>query len=123
MDKYLVIAVCGGAGSLARFLIGSAVMSRFAGRFPLGTFLINVSGSFLIGALMTLFTERLTLHPNWRLGLVVGFLGGYTKLSSFEWETYVATRDGNSWIWFLYVVSSVAAGYAAVALGSYFARR
>ena len=123
MDKYLVIVLGGGAGSLARFLVGSAVMSRFAGRFPLGTFLINVSGSFLIGVLMTLFTERLNLHPNWRLGLVVGFLGGYTTFSSFEWETYVAAREGNSWIGFLYVVSSVAAGYVAVVLGSSFGRR
>jgi len=123
MDKYLVIALGGGAGSLARFLVGSAVMSRFVGRFPLGTFLINVSGSFLIGVLMTLFTERLTLHPNWRLGLIVGFLGGYTTFSSFEWETYVTTREGNGWIGFLYVVSSVVAGYVAVMLGSYCARR
>lgn len=118
-----MILLGGGVGSLARFLVGSAIMSRFAGRFPLGTFLINVSGSFLIGVLMTLFTERLNPHPNWRLGLVVGFLGGYTTFSSFEWETYVSSREGNIWIGFLYVVSSVAAGYAAVVLGSYITRR
>jgi len=123
MDKYLVILLGGGVGTLARFLVGSAIMSRFAGRFPLGTFVINVSGSFLIGVLMTLFTERLNPHPNWRLGLVVGFLGGYTTFSSFEWETYVSTREGNIWIGFVYVVSSVAAGYMAVVLGSYITRR
>ena len=84
MDKYLVILFGGGAGSLARFLVGTAIMNRYTGRFPLGTFAINVSGSFLIGVLMTLLTDRLSPHPNWRLGLVVGFLGGYTTFSNFE---------------------------------------
>ena len=123
MDKYLVIVLGGGAGSLARFLLGTAIMNRYIGRFPLGTFVINVSGSFLIGVLMTLLTERLNPHPNWRLGLVVGFLGGYTTFSSFEWETHVTTREGNAWIGLLYVLGSVAAGYAAVIFGSYVGRR
>src|ERR1700730_12185764 len=98
MDKYLVILLGGGVGSLARFVVGSAIMSRFAGRFPLGTFIINVTGSFLIGVLMTLFTERLQPHPNWRLFLVVGILGGYTTFSSFEYETYEAVRGGERWM-------------------------
>lgn len=119
MDKYLVIVLGGGAGSLARFLVGTALMSRFTGRFPIGTFVINISGSFLIGVLMTVFTERLSPHPNWRLGLVVGFLGGYTTFSSFEWETYVTTREGSGWVGLFYVLSSVAAGYVAVWLGSF----
>ena len=62
-------------------------MSKYGGRFPLGTLVINVTGSFLIGVLMTLLTERLHPHPNWRLFLVVGILGGYTTFSSFEYET------------------------------------
>ena len=57
MTKYLLVLIGGGAGSLVRFVAGSAIMTRFGGRFPLGTLLINVSGSFLIGLLMTLLTE------------------------------------------------------------------
>ena len=98
-------------------------MSRFAGRFPLGTFLINVSGSFLIGALMTLFTERLTLHPNWRLGLVVGFLGGYTTFSSFGWETAKMLEDGE---WFpatTYVAASLVIGLLLSVAGIRLANR
>ncbi len=98
-------------------------MSRIGGRFPLGTLLINVSGSFFIGLLMTLFTERFQPHPNWRLLLVVGFLGGYTTFSSFEWETYSAVREGGRWVGFVNVAASVILGYAAVWLGSLLARR
>ena len=118
-----MILAGGGVGSLARYLVGSAVMTRFVTRFPLGTLVVNVSGSFLIGLLMTLLTERFQPHPNWRLVLVVGFLGGYTTFSSFEWETYAAIRDGGFWIGLANVVGSVTLGYAAVWVGSLLARR
>jgi CrcB protein len=122
MDRYLAVVVGGGAGSLLRFVLGTAIMARYNGRFPLGTFLINITGSFAIGFLMTLLTERLTLHPNWRLLLVVGFLGGYTTFSSFEWEAWTAGRDGNVGIGLLYVFGSVSAGYLAVWLGALLVR-
>jgi CrcB protein len=93
-------------------------MAKYGGRFPLGTFVINVSGSFLIGLLMTLMSERWQPHPNLRLFLVVGVLGGYTTFSSFEYETLQAARSGERWLGLLYVVGSVAAGYAAVWLGA-----
>jgi CrcB protein len=93
-------------------------MARSGGRFALGTFLINISGSFFIGLLMTLLTERLQPHPNWRLFLVVGVLGGYTTFSSFEYETLQAVRDGEHWMSLLYVAGSVLLGYVAVWLGA-----
>jgi CrcB protein len=121
--SYLLILGGGGAGSLARYLVGSALMTRFATRFPLGTLAVNVTGSFLIGLLMTLLTERFQPHPNWRLVLVVGFLGGYTTFSSFEWETYAAVREGGFWIGLANVVGSVTLGYMAVWLGALLGRR
>jgi CrcB protein len=120
---YLVVAVGGGFGSLARYLAGGAIMARFGGRFPLGTLIINVTGSFLIGLLMTLLTERFQPHPYWRLLLVVGFLGGYTTFSSFEWETFAAIREGGFWIGLANIVGSVGFGYVAVWFGSFLARR
>jgi CrcB protein len=122
--KYLLIVIGGGAGSLTRYLAGAAIVTRYGGRFPMvGTMTINVTGSFLIGLLMTLITERFGAGSNLRPLLVIGFLGGYTTFSSFEWETYSAIRDGGLWIGLANIVGSVAFGYAAVWLGAMLARR
>ncbi len=116
--RYLVVFFGGAVGSLMRYVAGTAIMTRFGGVFPLGTLIINVSGSFLIGLLMTLLTERGQPHPYWRLLLVVGFLGGYTTFSSFEYESYRAVRDGGQWLGLLNVVASVGLGYLAVWTGA-----
>lgn len=118
MDKYLVVLAGAGFGGLARYVAGSWIMLKYGGRFPLGTLFINVSGSFLIGVLMTLLTERLNPHPNWRLFLVVGFLGGYTTFSSFEYEIFQSVRDGARWMAMLYLTGSVALGYLGVWMGA-----
>ncbi|MFN0165904.1 MAG: fluoride efflux transporter CrcB [Bryobacteraceae bacterium] len=123
MDRYLVVLAGAGIGGLARYVLGAWIMAKYGGRFPLGTFVINVTGAFLIGVLMTLFTERLHPHPHWRLFLVVGFLGGYTTFSSFEYEALEAVRDGSHWIGLAYVAGSVVLGYAAVWLGAALAAR
>ena len=113
-----MVLLGGGFGSLTRYVVANAILGRVSGRFPLGTVFINITGSFLIGLLMTVLTEGLNLHPNWRLLLVVGFLGGYTTFSSFEWENLVLMRDGERWLALLNVVGSVLLGYAAVWLGA-----
>src|SRR6185369_153312 len=121
--RYGLIVLGGGAGSLTRYVAGTAIMTRFGGRFPLGTLAINVTGSFLIGLIMTVLTERLQPSPYWRPLLVIGFLGGYTTFSSFEWETYSAVREGAVWAGLVNVVGSVTLGYSAVWLGVLLARR
>ncbi len=118
MDRYLVVLAGAGFGGLARYAAGSWIMLKYGGRFPLGTLFINISGSFLIGVLMTLLTERLNPHPNWRLFLVVGFLGGYTTFSSFEYEIFQSVRDGARWMAMLYLTGSVALGYLGVWMGA-----
>jgi CrcB protein len=118
LDKYLVVLAGAGLGGLARYVAGTWIMAKYGGRFPLGTFVINITGAFLIGVLMTLLTERFQPHPNWRLFLVVGILGGYTTFSSFEYETYQAVRDGERWLGLVYVGGSVMLGYLGVWLGS-----
>src|SRR5260370_23295488 len=84
MEKSLVVLVGGAIGSLARYLTASAVMSRFQGRFPLGTLIVNLTGCFLIGVL----AQKLEPYPAWRLFLIVGILGGYTTFSGFAWGTF-----------------------------------
>ena len=119
----LMVTAGGGIGSLVRYVVGTAITQRFGGRFPAGTFIINVTGSFLIGMLMTLLTERLAPHPHWRLLLVVGFLGGYTTFSSFEYETFQSARSGGHWLALGYVLASVVLGYLGVWLGVLLASR
>jgi len=124
LDRYLVVLAGAGLGGMMRYAFGVWVMAKYGGRFPLGTFLINVSGSFLIGVLMTAFTEwGIQPHPNWRLFLVVGVLGGFTTFSSFEYETYQAVRGGARAIGLCYVAGSVLAGYLAVWAGAVLAAR
>jgi fluoride exporter len=118
LDRYILVLIGGASGSLARYVIGGAIMSRLTTRFPAGTFFINITGSFLIGLIMMLFTERFTVHPNWRLLLVTGFLGGYTTFSSFEWETFTVMRDGRSWMGLFNAFGSVLLGFGAVWCGA-----
>jgi CrcB protein len=113
-----MVMLGGAMGSLSRYFVGTAIMNRLGPRFPLGTFVINVSGAFLIGLLMTLFTERLQPHPNWRFLLVIGFLGGYTTFSSLEWETLTLVKDGSRLLGLFNIAGSILLGYAAVWLGS-----
>jgi len=116
--RYLFIMLGAGLGGACRALAATAISERFNSRFPWGTFLVNVSGCFGIGLVLTLLTERFNAHPYWRLFLVVGFLGGYTTFSSFEYETFASTRGGNMWIGLVNVIASVVIGYVAVWLGA-----
>ena len=121
--KYLLIVVGGGAGSLARYLVASAISTRMGARFPWGTVIVNVTGCFLIGLIMTVLTERANLSPNWRFALVIGFLGGYTTFSSFGWETAKMLEAGE-WAWATaYVGASVVAGLLLSVAGIRLANR
>jgi fluoride exporter len=123
MSKYFVVMLGGAIGAVSRFMVGLLVSRFYSATFPLGTFLINVSGSFLIGVLMTLFLNRPAIHVNWRLFLVTGVLGGYTTFSSFEWETLVSFRTGAQNVAFLYVALSVILGLFGAWAGLIIANR
>ena len=116
MMRYLCVLGGGALGSLLRYVAGLAIMSRWGGSFPMGTFVINVTGSFAIGVLSTLLANA--ANPLLRPLLIVGVLGGFTTFSSFEWETFAATRGGSGGIALLYVLGSVLLGYIACWLGA-----
>src|SRR4051812_3047716 len=119
MNSFLVVLGGGGAVSFRRYFGGRAFEKGFPNlNFGLATFFVNVTGSFLIGVLMTLLVERLRLPHYWQLIGVVGFLGGYTTFSSFEYDGYLAARGGHHLTALTYLVSSVVLGYAGVWLGA-----
>lgn len=117
MQNYLIIGVGGFLGAVTRYAVSLWIGQRWGRIFPLGTFFINVSGSFLIALVMCLSTERLMINPQWRLFLAVGFLGAYTTFSTFEFETGNLLRDGEWMIAGLNVVLSVVAGFIALKIG------
>jgi CrcB protein len=95
---YLLVGAGGFIGANARFVVARLVGTLFETRFPLGTFVINVSGSFLLGVLGTMVAQK--VMPNseaMRLALGVGFLGAFTTFSTFEFETHALIDDG-SWL-------------------------
>ncbi len=122
MEKYLLVMAGAAVGGLGRFLLASAISSRFPQRIWYGTIIVNITGCFLIGVVLTILTQRQS-SPNWRYLLVVGVLGGYTTFSSFMWETYASIKDGNFGSGFTNVALSVIAGYLALWCGAMLARR
>lgn len=113
LRQCLLVGAGGFLGAIARFLVNTWVTGRYGHQFPWATFAINVSGSFFLGLLMTLFLARVVSDP-WRLLLAVGFLGAYTTFSTFEYES---AKLGLSWAALANLLGSVIAGYGAVWLG------
>jgi len=120
--RCLLVLAGGAAGSLTRYLATLAINERYDGRFPLATFLINITGSFIIGLLLVLLDREDLLHPNLRPLLVTGFLGGYTTFSSFEWEVVALGRSAPP-IAIAYAFSSVVVGFLACWAGTTLARK
>jgi CrcB protein len=118
MNKYLAVGLGGFIGSIARFWLGGYISNRAGVRFPYGTFIINITGSFLIGLAVTLLAERTHWSPSFRYLIPIGFIGGYTTFSTFELETFQSVRDGEFLIAFLNVLLSVVVGFIAVWLGA-----
>jgi fluoride exporter len=118
LQKYLLIAIGGALGSIARYWVGSAVANRLGTRFPYGTFVINITACVIIGFSLTFLAKRVDLSPAWRFLVPVGFIGAYSTFSTYEWETLSTLRAGAFFLAALYAVSSLILGLAAVWGGS-----
>ena len=112
-----MVGIGGFLGAIARFWLGGYVSAKMGSRFPYGTFVINCTGSFFIGFIVTLLAEKAHWNANWRYLIPIGFIGAYTTFSAFEYETFRVLQDGEMLIAFLNVVLSVIVGFLAVWLG------
>jgi fluoride exporter len=113
----LLVALGGGIGSATRYLVGGWFANRFGPAFPYGTFVINVTGSFIIGVFLAFAQERVSLSPYWRLFFAVGFVGGYMTFSTFEYESVRLLQDGEMLLGALYLVGSVVTGAVGAVVG------
>jgi CrcB protein len=111
------ITVAGALGALARYGLEGLVSRRLSGAFPWGTFVVNITGAFLLGLLFTYFSERSLLDPWLRSTITIGFLGAYTTFSTFSLESYRLLSDGAVGLAAANALGSVAAGLTAVYLG------
>ena len=115
---FVLVGVGGFLGANARYLMAKWVGTLIAGRFPLGTFVINVSGSFLLGLLGGVLAVRLVPQAdNLRLALGIGFLGAFTTFSTFEMESHALLEDGAWMTAVAYIVASVLVGLFALRAG------
>jgi fluoride exporter len=115
--KILSIAVGGAFGAVARYLINISPLQNYLKPFPFPTFLINIVGSFLIGFLLTLFTDKMPINENLRLAIIVGFLGAFTTFSTFELEIWSLTRENQFFMAILYLTLSVLVGFIGIWAG------
>jgi CrcB protein len=117
LQKYLLVALGGSLGALARFWVGSAVASKLGTRFPYGTFVINITACIILGFSLEYLGRHLEITSAWRYLIATGFVGAYSTFSTFEWEAFSTLQAGNFLIAGTYVALSVLLGLFAVWMG------
>lgn len=120
--KISAVAFGGAFGAVARYLINISPLATVFQNFPLPTFVINISGSFLIGFLLILLTDRFDVSEAIRMAVMVGFLGAFTTFSTFEMEIYGLSSEREYATALLYLLLSVVGGFVAVIAGVRLAR-
>jgi fluoride exporter len=122
MYTYLAVAVAGVLGCWLRLFMGTWIPVWTGRDFPYATLTINVLGSFLMGFLFIATAERFAISPALRVGILTGFLGGFTTFSAFSMELLLLIQGGEPGRGAIYVVSSVVLGLAACFAGAVLAR-
>jgi CrcB protein len=118
MIKTIFLVGTGGfLGSVSRFLASRFMQNNFPSAFPFGTFLVNITGCFLIGLIYGLSERSSLVSPGWKMFLAVGFCGGFTTFSTFANENLALLRDGDFFNFLMYTGLSVFLGITATFLG------
>ena len=115
--KILSVAFGGAFGAVARYLVNISPAVNLFDKFPFPTFLINITGSFLIGFFMILLTDKIQVSENVRMAIIVGFLGAFTTFSTFEMEIFGLVRERYFTTAFIYLILSVVVGFIGVIAG------
>jgi fluoride exporter len=117
LQKYLLIALGGALGSVARYWVGAAVTNRLGTRFPYGTLAINLTACLVIGFSVTYLARRTGMSLAWRYLVPIGFVGAYSTFSTYEWETLGLIRNGMFSAGAVYALGSLVLGLAATWCG------
>ena len=117
MTQLIAIATGGAVGALFRFWVSSGVYNLLGRGFPYGTLAVNVIGSLTMGFLYVLLLDRMTLGPDLRAALLIGFLGAFTTFSTFSIETITLIEQADFMKAGLNMVISVVACVLACWLG------
>ncbi len=117
MIAILWVGLGGFLGANARYLLAGWAARRLGTYFPYGTFIINITGSFILGFFLAFIELRPWVHPSARLLFAIGFVGAYTTFSTFTYESMVLMERGELLLAGTYVIGSVMAGLIAVFAG------
>ncbi len=123
MSTMFWIGMGGFLGANLRYLVGRTVLDRYGPAFPWGTLLVNVTGALLIGLLFEVLAEQMVDHPQLRLLVMVGFLGGYTTFSTFALETVTLLETDRIARAAIYVAASTMLALIACYAGMLMGRR
>jgi len=122
LQKYVLIAIGGALGSIARYWVGSTVSGRLGSKFPYGTLIINLTACVILGFVLTYLGRRAEVDASWRFLIPVGFIGAYSTFSTYEWETLSTLRSGAFLLAALYALGSLLLGLIAVWAGTLLAK-
>lgn len=121
--RIALLIVFGAAGTLARYGLQGLVQERTGPGFPYGTLTVNLIGCLVLGAVGEYALAHLTIPPEWRIGITVGFVGAFTTFSTFSYETVRMLQDGEWRNAALYLSASIIGGLLAIFLGIHLADR
>jgi CrcB protein len=123
MMQWLMIAIGGALGSMARFAAVGYLTPMLNFRFPIGTFIVNILGSLLIGVAYVVLVEKAVLPNEWRLFFITGILGGFTTFSAFSLEMLQMWQEGHVLISIFYAASSVVLGLLFAYVGMHITQK
>jgi CrcB protein len=121
--RITLLIVFGALGTLARYGLQGLVQARAGSSFPAGTLVVNLVGCFLLGGIAEYAMTHLSVPPEWRIGITVGFLGAFTTFSTFTFEAVRLMQDGEWWRGWAYILASVMGGMLAIVVGMRLADR